>query len=207
MRLTRRIALLGAAVTIAASLTACSTDTAQPAQSPPEPSATVASDDGADPAAHNDADAEFAQMMIVHHQGAIEMAALAVTNAATDEVRSLGERIASAQDPEIQLMTSWLTAWGEALPTDADMSPMDHGSMEMDGMDQEAVMAELSSLTGTDFDRRFLELMTEHHRGAIEMAEEHRGQGTHPDAITLSGQIIDAQTAEITAMTNLLREL
>ena len=49
--------------------------------------------------------------------------------------------------------------------------------------------------------------MTDHHRGAIEMAEEHRGQGANPAAIALSGQIIDAQTAEITEMTNLLQGL
>jgi uncharacterized protein (DUF305 family) len=104
-------------------------------------------------------------------------------------------------------MTSWLEAWEEELPPDADMSPMDHTSMAMDGMDQEQVMAELSGLTGAEFDRRFLELMTDHHRGAIEMAEEHRGQGANLDAIALSGQIIDARAAEITEMTNLLQGL
>ena len=207
MRPTRRIAVLGATLTLAVTLTACASDTTPPAESPAEASAPALSDDAADQTAHNDTDAQFAQMMIVHHEGAIEMAELAVTSAATDEVRSLGERIAGAQGPEIQLMTSWLEAWEEELPSDADMSPMDHGSMEMDGMDQEQVMAELSGLTGTDFDRRFLELMTDHHRGAIEMAEEHREQGANPEAISLSGQIIDAQTAEITEMTNLLQAL
>ena len=49
--------------------------------------------------------------------------------------------------------------------------------------------------------------MTDHHRGAIEMAEEHRGQSANPAAIALSGQIIDARTAEITEMTNLLQRL
>lgn len=158
-------------------------------------------------AAHNDADTTFAQMMIVHHEGAIEMAELAMTNASTEEVRALGERIAAAQGPEIDTMSGWLEAWEEDQPDEADMTGMGHAGMEMDGMDQEAVMAELSGLTGPAVDRRFLELMIDHHRGAITMAEEQRTDGVNPDAIQLAGTIIDAQTAEITEMENLLRSM
>ncbi|WP_149204890.1 DUF305 domain-containing protein [Actinotalea subterranea] len=167
----------------------------------------AASADADSSAAHNDADTQFAQMMIVHHEGAIEMAELAAEKGASPEVRELGERIAGAQGPEIDLMTSWLQAWDEELPSETDMGGMDHGSMEMDGMDQEAVMSELTTLSGSDFDRRFLELMTDHHRGAIEMAEEHRAEGENAEAVQLSGKIIDDQTAEITEMTNLLADL
>jgi len=156
---------------------------------------------------HNAADAEFAQMMIIHHEGAIEMAELIIENASTQEVRALGERIAAAQGPEIELMSGWLDQWGEAQPNEADMGGMGHGGMEMDGMDQDTVMAELSGLTGVEVDRRFLELMIEHHRGAIEMAETLRTEGLSPDATALAGKIIDDQMAEITEMTNLLRTL
>ena len=154
---------------------------------------------------HNDADTTFAQMMVIHHEGAIEMAELAMTNASTEEVRALGERIAAAQGPEIDTMSGWLDAWDEDQPDEADMTGMGHSGMEMDGMDQEAVMAELSGLTGPAVDRRFLELMIDHHRGAITMAEEQRAEGMNQDAIQLAGTIIDAQTAEITEMENLLR--
>src|SRR5690625_2945483 len=111
----------------------------------------------------------FAQMMIVHHEGAIEMADLAVEQASSEEVRSLAERIYAAQGPEIEEMTSWLEAWGE------DTAPMGgmegHGGMDMEGMSQEEAMAELESLSGAEFDRRFLELMIAHHRGAVDMAQ------------------------------------
>ncbi len=50
---------------------------------------------------HNVADTEFAQAMSVHHQGAIEMAGLAMTQASSCEVRSLAVRISAAQGPEI----------------------------------------------------------------------------------------------------------
>jgi uncharacterized protein (DUF305 family) len=158
-------------------------------------------------AEHNEADTTFAQMMIIHHEGAIEMAELAMTSASTEDVRTLGERIAAAQGPEIDTMSGWLDAWDEDQPDEADMTGMGHSGMEMDGMDQETVMAELSGLTGPAVDRRFLELMIDHHRGAITMAEVQRAEGMNPDAIQLAGTIIDAQTAEITEMDNLLRSL
>lgn len=200
----RRVAGAALAAALVAVLTACSaTPTAAGTQSATAPTGA----ESADATQHNAADAEFAQMMIVHHEGAIEMAELASSAAATDEVRALAQRIAAAQGPEIEQMSGWLDAWGEAQPADAQMDAMGHEGMDMDGMDQQAAMDELSALSGADFDRRFLELMIEHHRGAIVMAETERGAGENTDAIQLAGAIIDAQTAEITEMSNLLGEL
>ena len=195
---------VAAAAALSAVLAGCS-----PAVDSTAPEEAPASAEAASPteAEHNDADTTFAQMMIIHHEGAIEMAQLAMTKASTEDVRSLGERIAAAQGPEIDTMSGWLDAWAEDQPDEADMTGMGHSGMEMDGMDQEAVMAELSGLTGPAMDRRFLELMIDHHRGAITMAEEQRTEGVNPDAIQLAGTIIDAQTAEITEMDNLLRSL
>ncbi len=205
---TRRSAVAaGAALLLAASLTACASATEESGSPATASSASPTADEPAAEEVHNDADTEFAQMMIVHHEGAIEMAELAVERAGSEEVRALGERIAAAQGPEIETMTSWLEAWGEETPDGMEMGGMDHGDMQMDGMDQEMVMEQLSGLSGADFDRRFLELMIEHHRGAIEMSEQHHEAGENPEAIQLSAEIIDAQTLEITEMTNLLAAL
>ncbi|WP_024288362.1 DUF305 domain-containing protein [Cellulomonas sp. KRMCY2] len=204
---TRRLTLTATAVVLAATLTACSGDADAPTAEPDQATASETSDADSEGSVHNDADTEFAQMMIVHHEGAIEMAELAAQRATTPEVTALAERIAGAQGPEIELMTSWLETWDEQLPSEAEMGSMDHGPMEMDGMDQEAVMEQLTSLSGTEFDRRFLELMTDHHRGAIEMSEEFRAAGQNAAAIQLAGAIIDAQTVEITEMENLRQGL
>ncbi|MCR6688597.1 DUF305 domain-containing protein [Cellulomonas sp.] len=158
-------------------------------------------------ATHNDADASFAQMMIVHHEGALEMADLAAETAQSPDVVALAERISAAQGPEIDLMTGWLEAWGEPGPDAMGHGGMDHGGMDMDGMDQAGAMAALEQLSGHEFDRRFLELMTAHHQGAIEMAESEIEHGTNPDALSLARTIIDAQTAEITEMANLMGQL
>ena len=197
----RRILTAGAAtVTLSLALAACATPVEQ---SPATTTPTAATSPDAS-AAHNAADTEFAQMMIIHHQGAIEMADLAVQQAATPEVKALAERITAAQGPEIELMTGWLESWGEPTSTDADMGGMDHGGMDMDGMDQDAAMTELQTLTGTDFDRRFLQLMTAHHEGAITMAQSVINTGQNQDVRDLAQQIIDAQTTEITEMADLL---
>jgi len=58
---------------------------------------------------HNAADVAFAQRMIVHHQGAIEMADLAPSRAASQQVKDLAVRIKAAQGPEIEQMQGWLT--------------------------------------------------------------------------------------------------
>ncbi|WP_225754835.1 DUF305 domain-containing protein [Actinotalea sp. Marseille-Q4924] len=206
-RRSSRAAAAATAFLLTLTLAACGSATVDEETAPTAPSPSPAAQDAAAAEVYNDADTEFAQMMIVHHEGAVEMAELAIEKAEGDEVHALAQRIAAAQGPEIEALTGWLDAWGQELPGEMDMGGMDHGAMQMDGMDQETVMAELSGLSGSDFDRRFLEVMVEHHRGAIEMAEEHRGEGENAEALRLSGSIIDAQTLEITEMENLLRGL
>ena len=51
-----------------------------------------------------DVDTDFAQMMITHHQGAIDMAKLAADNAEHDEIKDLAEEIISAQERELEIM-------------------------------------------------------------------------------------------------------
>src|SRR5665647_2969070 len=70
----RRLPAALAVLTLAAGLTACSTET-EPANMPDDTPAAEETTT-ADPTAHNDADTEFAQMMTIHHEGAIEMAEL-----------------------------------------------------------------------------------------------------------------------------------
>ncbi|WNB85754.1 DUF305 domain-containing protein [Cellulomonas sp. ATA003] len=156
---------------------------------------------------HNDADTQFARLMIVHHEGALEMSELAVRQAATEEVRALAERIADAQDPEIVLMTGWLEAWGEDRAADAEHGAMDHGGTQVEGLSQDEAMEVLSGLEGRDFDRSFLDLMTAHHGGAIEMAEAQRTDGQNIEARDLAARIVADQTREVSEMEALLEGL
>jgi uncharacterized protein (DUF305 family) len=56
-------------------------------------------------------DEEFLSEMIVHHQGAIDMAILAQTNAKRQEIKDLSNEIISAQETEIAQMKQWQMDW------------------------------------------------------------------------------------------------
>ena len=208
VKFARRVSTAAVVGLLTLGLTACGENAEDEAASPaPTPTAggSTAGPDSPVDQAHNGADTEFARMMIVHHEGAIEMADLAIGNANTNEVRTLAEDISAAQEPEIEEMTSWLQAWGEA--TAPEHGGMDHGGMQMDGMSQEEAMAELGSLSAEEFDQRFLELMIEHHLGAVEMAQGELENGENPQALELAEQIIEAQQAEVSEMEQMLQEL
>lgn len=149
---------------------------------------------------HNDADVAFAQQMVPHHQQAVDMSNTAERSAGP-EVRALASRIEAAQSPEITRMQGWLRAWGEPADHQVDGIEHHHGA----GMMSEAQMRSLDTATGRAFDRRWLTLMIEHHRAAIQMSETEIADGKYPAAVALARRIIAAQRAEITQMKQMLR--
>ena len=72
----------------------------------------------------DDFDKLFLSEMIVHHQGAIDMAELAKKNAKHDELKKMADNIITAQTAEISQMKQWQTAWGYG-STDNSMGGMD----------------------------------------------------------------------------------
>lgn len=151
----------------------------------------------------NAADEMFVTMMIPHHEQAIEMADLILRKDGIDErVSELAQQIKDAQGPEIETMMSWLSAWG-APYVDVQPGGMNHG----DGMMSDDDMAALESATGAEASRLFLEQMTQHHQGAIDMAQSALDAGQDADALALAQTIIDAQTAEIATMQDILGTL
>jgi uncharacterized protein (DUF305 family) len=155
---------------------------------------------------HNDADVAFVSAMLPHHEGAISMAELAPGRAADPRVVDLASRIQAAQGPEIATLTGWLSDWGTA----ADRSGMDHGSsMDHSGMSgmSAANMAALTNASGAEFDRLFLSQMIDHHRSAVQMAEQEAADGQNADALAMAASIRDSQAAEIAEMQQLLTQL
>ncbi|MBA3268763.1 MAG: DUF305 domain-containing protein [Acidimicrobiia bacterium] len=159
---------------------------------------------------HNAQDVSFAQEMIGHHQQAVEMSTMASTQASSPRVKDLASRIKAAQDPEIQTMKGWLSAWDEPeTAKSADMGGMDHGggnggTGSGTAMMTDAQMAELRAASGAEFDRMFLTAMIEHHQGAVTTARTELDKGKYEPAKQLSQTIIDAQEKEITEMQGLL---
>ena len=150
----------------------------------------------------NDADVMFAQMMIPHHEQAIEMSDMALdpTIGASQQIIDLATQIKNAQDPEIKQMKDWLAAWNKSLMPD---DGMDHSSM-MDGMLSADELTQLGALTGASFDKAWTEAMIAHHKGAVEMAEDVLENGSNPDVRQLASSIIKTQQAEIETLASLL---
>ena len=152
-----------------------------------------------DSAGFSPADIMFAQMMIPHHQQAVDMSELAIEKAVDPDVRALAEQIRDAQAPEIELMESWLDEAGVRMSMGSD------AGMGMGGMLGEDDMTALEDATGADFDRLFLEGMIEHHEGAIQMAQMVL-DSENPEVKALGEAIVESQTAEIEQMKQVLGE-
>ncbi|MEV6816930.1 DUF305 domain-containing protein [Micromonospora sp. NPDC051296] len=207
----RRTIRVGVSLAVAIGLAACGSDHQAGAghDTPGTPSASAISGESA---ANNAADVMFAQMMIPHHEQAVEMADLATTRASDPEVKQLAVQIKDAQAPEIAQLKTWLTQWGAPMPsasggghgTGHGTPDMDH---EMPGMMSDADMAKLAAATGTEFDRQFLTMMIAHHEGAVTMSEEATTQGANPDAKALAQRIITTQQAEIDTMKKILARI
>ena len=182
-------------------------------------SALVACGDDSDPVAavpddadHNTADVRFATEMIPHHAQALRMVDMAEGRDLTPEAEQLMAGIEAAQTPEIEQMSRWLEEWDQPVPDssgmgpmggDADMGDMDHMGDMLGAMSEEA-LAELDGAEGTVFERMWLQMMIEHHEGAIEMAEVELGEGEHEGTLDLASSIIESQRAEIELMESML---
>ncbi|AEF40489.1 DUF305 domain-containing protein [Hoyosella subflava] len=190
---------LFAAVTaagLAIALAACGTDDDNSTDETVENGTAEVSEE----AKFNEADIEFAQGMIPHHEQAVEMSDIILDKDNIDpRVEALAEEIKAAQEPEIEMLEGWLEAWG------ADTTPeMDH---DMHGMMGEDDLAALRDAEGVEAARLFLEQMIVHHEGAVVMAEAETLTGSNPEALELAQEIADTQRAEIDSMRMLLNEL
>lgn len=160
---------------------------------------------------HNDADVEFASTMLQHHAQALSMVDLTSDRPLDPEVQQLAEQIRDAQAPEIETFTDWLIDWDEEVPeTVRDHSNAGHDMGEsmndesMPGMMTSDDMGALEDASDADFQTMWLEMMVEHHEGAVEMAKAEQGDGQFKPAVDLAGDIVESQTAEVETMRSIL---
>ena len=152
-------------------------------------------------AAFNDADVEFLQGMVPHHSQAVAMAELVPDRTDRPELNELAETIISTQNEEIEQMNTLLSdAGAEPVEGGMDHGGMTEGGMTMSGMMDDQQMQDLESAEGQDFELMFLDMMTAHHQGAIEAAEQVLDAGENPEVADLAEHIIEAQQAEIEQM-------
>jgi uncharacterized protein (DUF305 family) len=205
MKHVTKLAAVGLAAALAVGVSACGSDQST--------DGAAGSDQSSSTGTSAAADVAFAQAMIPHHEQAVEMADLALEprSQASAEVQDLATQIKAAQGPEIEQMTLWLDGWDQptAMPgagSPHDMMGMDHdmGGLVVSGMMTGDDMAALAQLSGDAFDQAWLQMMIEHHKGAVAMAEQVAGSTLDPQVETLADAIIVGQRAEIATMQSLL---
>ena len=186
---TTRTLAIAASLTLGLTLASCSTNNSSSDAGSSASSSSAAS-------AHNDQDVMFAQMMLPHHEQAVEMsdALLAKGDGVDPDVATLAEQIKAEQGPEIIQLASWLQGWGE--PTESGHA--------MSGMMSDSDMTDLDQASAKDAGKLFLQQMVQHHEGAVDMARSEVDKGMNTDAVAMAKSIVSSQTEQITQMKDML---
>lgn len=169
---------------------------------------STASSDAAE-ADFNDADVTFVSGMKPHHEQAVEMSDIVLDAEPTAEVAALAEQIRDAQEPEIEQLDEMLAHFG--------VDGEEHGGGRDGGMDMaggghsgmmsDRQMQMLEQADGDAASRMFLEMMIEHHEGAVEASDTELREGEYEPALSLADSIKQSQTEEIDEMKQLLTAL
>ncbi|XVA03115.1 DUF305 domain-containing protein [Prescottella equi] len=234
----RMLVAVGSAAAVVALVAGCTSDESDDnATTSATTSASVSASGTAEQGGpHNDADVEYVQMMIPHHEQAVEMAELVPSRTGNPDIIALADQIERAQGPEIEQMEGWLKAWGAPEPSKAEApgatsDGMDHDGMEGDGTSmpmQSMPMTSMNSMPGmeggghgmmsaeqmqalenakdAEFDKMWLELMIAHHQGAVASSEQILQTGESEQVRQLAQQIVSSQQAEIAQMEALLNK-
>ncbi len=168
------------------------------------------------------AEAGFARDMQEHHAQAVEMAQLVYDRSDDEGIRLLAYDILTGQTQQMGQMYAWLDTWGlqqaasepsmtwMSRPTlDGSMGEHGHGDAPdepMPGLASFTQMQALRDATGVDAEILFLQLMTAHHLGGIEMAEAIVERSEQREVLTLANQMIRTQEGDLTVMRDLLEE-
>jgi uncharacterized protein (DUF305 family) len=163
--------------------------------------------------AADSADAGFARDMAVHHQQAVEMSYIVRDRTKDVEVRRLAYDIAQTQANQRGMLLGWLDLWElPKVSPDPPMTWMGMGDMAsgkdgslMPGMATNTEMKRLGTLDGKQAEVLYLQLMTDHHKGGIHMAEGCVAKCAVGVEKRLAQGMVDAQQSEITLMADMLK--
>ncbi|WP_027465408.1 DUF305 domain-containing protein [Curtobacterium sp. UNCCL17] len=191
---TTRTLAIAASLILGLTLASCSTNNSSSDAGSSASSSSAAS-------AHNDQDVMFAQMMLPHHEQAVEMSdvLLAKGDGVDPDVVTLAKQIKAEQGPEITQLTSWLQGWGE--PTESEHPGSGHS---MSGMMSDSDMTDLDQASAKNAGKVFLQQMVQHHEGAVDMARSEVDKGKNTDAVAMAKSIVSSQTEQITQMQDML---
>jgi uncharacterized protein (DUF305 family) len=149
-------------------------------------------------------DQMFIDMMVPHHQAAIEMALIAQQKAEHPELKQMADQIIADQEREVGQLKTWRQQWYGSdvtppmseMPMLSDMSGMGHESMTMD------MTTDIEKLNTTTepFDLIFIDLMIDHHQMAVDAGMMAEQQATREEIRDLARTIVESQQKEIEQM-------
>ncbi|MGW0880395.1 DUF305 domain-containing protein [Streptomyces sp. NPDC002671] len=175
---------------------------------------SLAEGGGDDTPGAESADAGFARDMAVHHQQAVEMSYIIRDRTTDADVRRLAYDIAQTQSNQRGMMLGWLDLWGlPKVSAEPPMTWMGMGDMAdgkdgalMPGMATNTDLKKLQSLKGKQAEILYLQLMTNHHKGGIHMAEGCVVKCKVGVEKRLAQGMVDAQQSELQVMAGMLKE-
>lgn len=140
-------------------------------------------------------DARWAAMMVVHHQNGITITDLALQKSKNKDVLAIAAQSKADQQRQIPGLRAVAQAGGMApMPPEPPLDRFNDQQMEM-----------VKKLSGAEFDRAWLDLLSSHHMAAIMMTDVAMAGATSPLAKSLQKEIRDGQLAQVSKM-NALRE-
>ncbi|EGX57973.1 secreted protein [Streptomyces zinciresistens K42] len=159
-------------------------------------------------------EAGFARDMAVHHQQAVELSFIVRDRTDDKDVRRLAYDVINTQANQRGMLLGWLESWD--LPkssSDAPMTWMGHGNMPrpkdgalMPGMATNTQLDQLSKAKGKAAEIMYLQLMTAHHKGGINMARGAVQRVSDEKVRRLAQTMVDGQQAEVDLMADMLAQ-
>ena len=158
---------------------------------------------------HNDVDTGFLQDMRVHHEQAVLMSIIYRNLPDTNPgLRTVARQIVIGQSLEVGRMVQLLRSFGETEVNETDTAMvwmgMVSGIDSMPGMASDDELDLLGRLDGREADELFVELMSAHHIGGIEMAQFAVANAENDEVIKMASGMASAQAGEIGEMERLL---
>lgn len=144
-----------------------------------------------------DPEIDFLRMMVIHHQGAINMSNLELQEGKDDSLKRTAQKIINEQQEEILQFNIYLAA------NTVNNSEPAFGMEQMDNMMKMGDLSDVQFITG-DIDNDFASLMIPHHQAAIDNAQAYLTYGNDTQAKTWAQKIIDTQKMEIIELSSWL---
>lgn len=140
-----------------------------------------------------DFDLDFANMMILHHQSAIDMSEVEIAKGTDAQIRTMAQNIITAQNLEISQLQAFIKNYKipEVKKTNQEMHN-ELGETMKDMMDKMNKM----QMTGNT-DKDFVMMMIVHHESAVKMAGDELSHGKQYEVKKMAQKMLEDQSKEI----------